>query len=118
MKRFFSFFILFVLCACVLGACTPSVSDVESSFKESGYIVNKLEKYYAVAYGADDSDVEYVLIAMGDGNSSTVYVFGFKDNQSAKKFYDKNKQKEGANFKVKRRGRVVALGSEQGVEIL
>ncbi|MBR2967547.1 MAG: hypothetical protein IKC35_02060 [Clostridia bacterium] len=108
---------LAAVCVFALCSCTPDESDIKEAFKENGYVVNSMDSIYAVSFGVDVDDVEYVLLAIGQDNSSTVYVVGFKDKKAAKEFYNKNKVKEGANFRIKRKGSVVTFGSEQGVEL-
>ena len=75
---------LAAVCVFALCSCTPDESDIKEAFKENGYVVNSMDSIYAVSFGVDVDDVEYVLLAIGQDNSSTVYVVGFKDKKAAK----------------------------------
>lgn len=71
----------------------------------------------AAAEGVSEDDLEFYFMAIGKKNSYTVYVMGFKDTASAKKFQEEKSQNKPINLEIKRRGRVVAFGEEEGVSL-
>lgn len=111
-----------VLCMTMLSlvACTPSLKSVEDKFKDAEYTTKSLTTEQLSSIGVESEDVESSLFALKvslTGGSGGVMIVWFKSESKAKETYNKlNEDKKNEN--VIRKGKMVAVGDSESLEIL
>lgn len=117
-KRILAATIVFA-CVFALCCCTPKRNDVETIFKDNGYVIDEVQSEYVFAYvnGYEpDGEVEYAFMAV-KSKMPTAYVVAFAEKSDAKKFEEALSKRNQDNFDYLRKGCVVIFGAKQCTEL-
>lgn len=113
--------VVLALCAVLLAlaACSPSISSLRKKFEKEGYTVQVATREEAEASAFDGAKKALLASKMTDNGLITITCIWFKSEADAADAESKEKMfGESSGKKTVRKGKMVACGDEEAIELL
>ena len=113
---------LVLVCVFAFAACTPSLEDLQATYRDAGYSCTELDVAAIADYlkdaGADiegDPTIEYAFIATK--LIDTVVIVAYSDSSVAKDVYESLGGSDASNVKKKGNAIAFSIGESEGLNL-